>query len=82
MTFSSKCLLCKPSSMVGFSKSGDLILVNTTFIPFQLEACWPSGTLPNLLWGFWSNESKHNCIYAKCQFLRILPKSLITSSIA
>lgn len=35
MTFSSKCLLCKPSSMVRLSKSGRLILVNTTFILFS-----------------------------------------------
>lgn len=32
MTFSSKYYLCKPSSVVRLSKSGILILVNTTFI--------------------------------------------------
>lgn len=35
MTFSSKCFLCKPSGAVRFSKSGGLILVNTTFILFS-----------------------------------------------
>lgn len=84
MTFSSKCFLCKPSGMVRFSKSGGLILVNTTFILFSWGegGCWPSGTLPNLQWGVWSSESKHHFIYAKRQPLRILLQSLIKSSTA
>lgn len=71
MTFSSKCFLCKPSSLVRLSKSGRLILVNTTFILFSWRL---SGLLVHSpvfcgMLELWNKASFYLCKKSACQSL-------------